>query len=329
MTDASRSDYIVGNQRHPGLGLDDLTVGLASVFAVSPQEVAIVDRRFNLYSTSSPSEIITCQLATGLRETVLLKREIASRSSDGGFWGGLLYEAAVYRHVLEPLGVRTPQLFGTFVDDAGIVSSVMGYIDGALPVYQDPEQRALVEAAAWIGRFHRRSAKIGDDVRRTLKRYDRRYYVGWPARTLELADPERQHAWLAPLCRMAEGPLAELVVRSAPVIHGEYYASNVLVRARQIYPVDWETSAIAPGEIDLAALIDDWPSDMAADCKQAYVDARWGGQAPPGFERTLELSALYLHFRWLGTEEPSEARAAARYERLRLVGTRLGIIGVD
>ena len=99
----------------------------------------------------------------------------------------------------------------------------------------------------------------------------------------------------------------------------------------EIYPVDWETSAIAPGEIDLAALIDDWPSDMAAACTQAYVEARWDGRAPDGFERTLDLSALYLHLRWLGDrpERTKEEADAGRYERLRLVGTRLGLVHVD
>jgi hypothetical protein len=331
MTDPSPSEYMVGNQRHPALSLDDLTVGLASVFAVSPREVEVVDRHFNLYSTSSPSEIITCQLATSRRETILLKRGSASRGSDKGYWGGLLYEAGVYRQVLEPLGVRTPRLFGTFVDHGGIVSSVIEYIDGALRAYQDPEQQALVEAAAWIGRFHRRSAAIDDDVRQHLKRYDRRYYVGWAVRTLELADPDLQHAWLAPLCRMAQDLIAELAARPAPVIHGEYYASNVLVRDHRIYPVDWETAAIAPGEIDLVALVDDWPSEMAAECRKAYVEARWDGQAPHGFERTLDLSALYLHLRWLGDqpERTREERAAGRYERLHLVGTRLGLIRLD
>ena len=189
MMDPGRSGYVVGNDRYPALALDDLTAGLATVFAVAPRDVEVLDRRFNLYSTSSPSEIITCRLATGRRETVLLKREVAGRASDGGYWGGLLYEAVVYRRVLEPLGVHTPRLFGTFVDHAGIVSSVIGYIDDALRAYQDPEQRALVEAAAWIGRFHRRSARIGGDVRRNLKRYDPRYYLGWARRTPELAIP--------------------------------------------------------------------------------------------------------------------------------------------
>jgi hypothetical protein len=318
---------VVGEERHAALELDDLIVGLASVKGVSPGDVEVLDRRFNLYSTSSPSEIVTCRFATSRRQTVLIKRGTASRRPDRGYWGGLVYEARVYREVLEPLGIRTPRLFGTFVDSDGVVSSVIGFIDGAWRAYQDPEQRALAGAARWIGRFHRRSMRIGDDVRRNLKRYDVPYYVGWAVRTLELADPDLR-GWLAPLCANAREALLELSQGSHPVIHAEYYPSNVLVRDGRIYPVDWETTAIAPGEIDLAALTDGWPSAMAAECQEAYVDARWDGEPPGGFERALALSSLYLQLRWLGdrAEWTRDERAPERYQRLRVIGNRLDLL---
>lgn len=327
MTDAGPREHELGRRSSPSTSGDPVAC-LASVFGLPPRAIEVVDRRFNLYSTSSPGEIVTCRIPHAGQVTVLVKRQAASRGPDRGHRGGLLYEALVYREVLEPLGVREPRLFGTYVDRDGVARSVIGFIDRAWRAYQDPEQRALVEAARWIGRFHRRSMEVGEHVKRRLKRYDLGYYLGWAFRTLELADADRGQAWLPPLCRRAKDVLTELLDGPHPVIHAEYYPSNILVRDGVIYPVDWETAAVAPGEIDLAALTEGWPAAMTAECRRTYVDARWGGRPPEGYERTLELSELYLQLRWLG-DRPGwtrDERAAGRYERLRVVGSRLGLV---
>ena len=326
MTELGPSGRLDSGERRTALSLEDLTAGLASVLSASPRELTVADREHNLYSTSSLSEIVTCRFGPDREEVFLVKREAGSRGRDYGYWGGIAYEAMVYREVLGPLGVQTPTFFGTFVDETGVVSSVFAFLEGALRVYQDPQQRALAGAARWIGQFHRLASKVNRSARRRLKRYDLAFYAGWAVRTLQLADRE-QHGWLVPLCANAPGALAALLDEPDVVIHGEFYPSNVLVSDQRIYPVDWETTAIAAGEIDLAALTDDWPDAAADECERAYASARWPGGPPSTFARTLDLSRLYLGLRWLGDrrEWTMDDRAADRYERLRVVGDRLGL----
>jgi thiamine kinase-like enzyme len=120
------------------------------------------------------------------------------------------------------------------------------------------------------------------------------------------------------------------------VIHGEYTPKNVLVRDGIIYPVDWESAAIAVGEIDLAILTDRWPVEIVQQCKLEYQRARWPEGWPVDFERTFDAAQLYLHFLWLGYQPDSitsQARGNAgrrgyswRFEYLRSAGERLGLI---
>ena len=59
------------------------------------------------------------------------------------------------------------------------------------------------------------------------------------------------------------------------VIHGEFYASNVLVaegsEGTRVAPVDWELAAAAPGAIDIAALVSgNWPEADREEIVAAY-----------------------------------------------------------
>jgi hypothetical protein len=94
--------------------------------------------------------------------------------------------------------------------------------------------------------------------------------------------------------------------------------------------VDWESAAIAPGEIDLAALTEGrhWPSEIVQECRRAYVSSRWPEGSPCSFQRTLDMAQMYLHFRWLG-ERPDLAvseKNLARYDHLCLLAERLNLL---
>jgi Phosphotransferase enzyme family len=109
------------------------------------------------------------------------------------------------------------------------------------------------------------------------------------------------------------------------IIHGEYYPPNILWREEVIYPVDWESAAVAAGEIDLAALTEGWPPGFVEQCELEYQRARWPEGPPTGFERRLAAARLYLHFRWLGSET-DRAPSLWRFEQLRCEGERLGLV---
>jgi thiamine kinase-like enzyme len=90
------------------------------------------------------------------------------------------------------------------------------------------------------------------------------------------------------------------------VIHGEFYASNVLVAgdlaSPRVCPVDWELAAAAPGLIDLAALVSGgWGDEDREALVSAYGAALgWGSFSA----RRLDLARLHLAVQWLGWAGP-------------------------
>ena len=163
-----------------------------------------------------------------------------------------------------------------------------------------------------------------------LKRYDPRYYRGWAQRTLEFSRPlHPRFPWLIRLCKSEEW-FAPLLASPPTVIHGEFYAKTVLVRDQSVFMVDWESAAIAAGEIDLAALTEGkhWPEIVVSQCESAYINARWPEGAPSNFEETLDAAKIYLHFRWLG-ERPDwtvRGKNLSRFDYLHATAQRLGLI---
>ena len=171
---------------------------------------------------------------------------------------------------------------------------------------------------------------VNDDSLTFLKRYDVEYYRGWARRTCEFARPlHGRFPWLARLCK-SDDWFASLLAEPPTVIHGEFYAKTVLVRNQSVFMVDWESAAIAAGEIDLAALTEGkhWPAAIVRKCERAYVRARWPEGAPASFRRTLDAAKIYLHFRWLG-ERPDwtvREKSLSRYDHLHAAAKRLALL---
>jgi hypothetical protein len=323
--------------------LQTLTVGLTSVLR---SQVTILDRQPNSYTTSFPSEIVRCRVDDGSELLLFCKYAAGGRPDSAyGHRGGVAYEAAVYRYLLQPSRVSTPTCYGTYTDlSTGDSWLILEYLGAHLRVYHATETPAgpMGLAARWIGQFHRVSGERLSHVPMPfLIRYDAEYYLGWVRRTSLLAGHLHQRfPWLRMLCERSEEFIAPLLMSPLPVIHGEYYPSNVLFRGGTIYPVDWESAAVAAAEIDLAALTENWPAEIARRCELEYQRIRWPEGAPADFERRLCAARLYLQFRWLcdeftkkstGSERPIWSHEAKdplyRLEQLRSLGERLGIIG--
>jgi thiamine kinase-like enzyme len=104
-----------------------------------------------------------------------------------------------------------------------------------------------------------------------------------------------------------------LLAQPRTVLHGEFYASNVLVAsdpgptplgqnsAARVAPVDWELAATGTGLSDLAALVSGWPEEDRAAIAAAYA-------AEPGVpafsRRDLDLARLQVAIQWLGWAPP-------------------------
>jgi aminoglycoside phosphotransferase (APT) family kinase protein len=312
--------------------LQTLTTGLSAVLAgdrLAEDKVVVLARERIGYGTF-PKEIVTCLTSGGSELRLFCKYGAGLDHRCHGHRGGLAYEAAVYRHVLKPYRASTAKFYGLYTAEInGEPWLILEYLTGSMFVTKGPEPAAMNRAAAWIGRFHASQETRLASLAVPLLRYDAGYFLNWVRQTGRIADSSHQgFPWLASLCKRSGEFLARLLAPPSTVIHGEYYPKNVLYRRGSIYPVDWESAAIAAGEIDLAALTEGWEAESVRECCRAYQRARWPAGTPADFEQRLATARLYLHFRWLG-EQPDQAWEEDerwRFEELRSAGQRLGLI---
>jgi aminoglycoside phosphotransferase (APT) family kinase protein len=141
--------------------------------------------------------------------------------------------------------------------------------------------------------------------------YDSAHYRRWIDRARSFAatpgqPPARRRSieWLAPRYEAAS---EELLALPKTIVHGEFYASNVLVAgdpaAPRVAPVDWEQAASAPGVVDLAALVGGgWGEEDREAIAAAYRTTAGPFSPSP---RELSLARLFVAVQWLGWAEPS------------------------
>src|SRR5207249_5651990 len=91
-----------------------------------------------------------------------------------------------------------------------------------------------------------------------------------------------------------------LLAAPKTVIHGEYFGLNIIYRNGICGTTDWQSAAIAPGEIDLASVTHSWPPEIVRKSERAYIRSRWPEGAPDDFEDILEAARVYMNLRWLG-----------------------------
>jgi aminoglycoside phosphotransferase (APT) family kinase protein len=296
--------------------------------------VTVVARDLNPLSSTYPSEVVTCHLADGAELRVLCKYEAGRTHDAHGHRGGLPYEAEVYRQVLQRLPVSTASFYGLHRDaTTGERWLFLEYLDKSVRI-KDSRDRTLIHAAArWLGEFHRANQSLLSPASMPfLHQHDADYYLGWADRTSSLAGHLHQEfRWLAPLCQRFEKIFDTLLELPFLIIHGEYYTGNILSRDGMIYPVDWESTAVAIAEIDLASLVEHWPEEIANECKGEYSEARWPEGPPADFERKLQAGEMYWKLRWLGeevdwTHKKKAKKALKRFARLKALGERFGLI---
>jgi len=165
------------------------------------------------------------------------------------------------------------------------------------------QRRAMAESARWIGKFHgAHEARIYEPEFSFLKHYDAEYYRGWGRRTFEFAHPlRRRFSWLSKLREAGDEWFKPLLAARPTVIHGEFYAKTILIRNRSLFIVDWESAAIAAGEIDLAALTEGkhWPLEITRQCLREYLRSRWPDGEPPVFRtHWMPREFIYISAGW-------------------------------
>lgn len=300
----------------------------SSLPALDTDRISVV-RRACIRQGSFPKEVVTLSVA-GRTLEVFCKYECGFDHSAHGHRGGVTYEARVYLEVLGPGGYSTPEVVVVYCpSDRTDTWLLLEFLPNAMRVSKSTDPGAMPAAAEWIGRFHRSTSEA--DVPEFVRRYDRDYYLGWVERTnARVARHGQAGEWWSRVLRRFEQHLDLLVNPGQSLLHGEYYPKNVLWTSERVSPVDWESTAIGPGSIDLACLVDEWPRDVVQRCLQAYVWGRWSEDSVPGwFEEQRRLAELYLQFRWLGEQtddmsRPLSRHARGRVLRIRWLGEQLG-----
>ncbi|NND04611.1 MAG: phosphotransferase [Acidimicrobiia bacterium] len=292
----------------------------------------IAERQANPRSHTYWSEFVTLRFDSRPDLRIFCKYYDGSSHRDlgHGHRGGLRYEVDVYRSVLSGFDVTLPVFLGaSYNDNSGETLLVLDSIDGAVKVTKAPEWKdRMHEAAQWLGRFHRLGGASDErDWAGTLMRYDSDYYRGWPERARVLARPFRSRFPGFEESCAAFGESIDTLLSLAPtLIHGKFYPKEVLVAGGAIYPVDWESAAMAPGVIDLAMFIDGW-GPTAEPWIDAYCEARWAREIPNGFESALRAARLYVHMRWLGDFDELTSQQAVnpwRFEEVRKLVGQMG-----
>jgi len=291
--------------------------------------IKVLDRQPNIYSSTYPSEVVTCLLPNGHTLQIFCKYGSLEYFDPRG---DIYYEAIVYRNILQPLPVSSPVFYGFHAGEKESGKWLfLEYIDRAIRVSKAEGADPMIQAASWIGRFHAATEiNLSHASTAFLVSCDVDHYLGLTRRVLLLTDHlHHRFAWLSRICEQFDRMATLLVPNKRTVIHGEYYPKNILYQEGVVRPVDWQTAAIAAGEIDLASLTHNWPAEIVYECEREYQRTRWPEHGNEDFRQVLGVARLYILIRHLGSHE--EWKRGHRYmpwyfEKLKNEGERLGLL---
>lgn len=284
-----------------GLRADQVTAGIASI-----------ERKPSAYRTSFAIEELDVALNDGTRLPLLVKyvgRDDlldAAQRAKPSFLYDPVREIAVYQSVLADSGLGTARCYATRADAAaGQYWLILEKFDG-VELYQVGEIAVWERAAEWLARMHSRYAgRVAElEAPARLLRYDAALLHRWAERAVQFVR-EAEPSATARLRRLAEryNSVADhLMAMPSTLLHGEFYASNVLVSPSRVCPVDWELAAIGPGLIDLAALTaGKWTEAERRTIAAAYHAALAGNSVTlEQMLESLDYCRLHLAVQWLG-----------------------------
>jgi aminoglycoside phosphotransferase (APT) family kinase protein len=306
-------------------GLADAEVrdGLEQALAGVGCELAgTIERRPYAYRTSFPLEELRVELAGEGPVTLLFKQldwdalDPEAQVAKPRFLHDPEREPAVYENLLPQAPPGPPRCFGA-IAEADRHWLFLERVEGR-ELFQVGERELWEEAARWLGRFHAAMAPDLDRHRTEgrLLDHDTVFYRGWIERAAEFA-AERDDGSAAKVAWLRDRHdqvIEALCAMPRTVLHGEFYASNVLVASdlehtpvgqtsdARVVPVDWELAAAGPGLTDLAALVGGWSKTDREGLAAAYASEPG---MPPFTPRDLDFARLQVAIQWLGWAPPS------------------------
>lgn len=285
---------------------------------IDPYEVRRVDVRPSRYRTSFPLDEVRVLLADGGRLRLLRKnlslatlRPYAAAAKPAHLHNPHR-EIDVYRRLLfAELG--TPRLYGADVDDqAERYWLLIEHVTGR-ELYQVGDLEIWCAAAAWFAHFHAQflwvpSSSVAAEADLLMHGSD--LWDEWIQRAVERGDCDgdaRTLEFVQAFVAARRRVLAVLDSLAPCFIHGDAYASNILVAggmsSLRVCPVDWESAAVGPALLDVAALTAGWDDGSGRRIAEAYRDASidWstsGGRAD--FWTALDACRVLVAIQWLG-----------------------------
>ncbi len=296
--------------------------------------VHTLERRESAYRSSFALEELDLELEGGEHLALIFKALDEGALSDAArrvkpdFLRDPLRELEVYESLLASARLTTATCFGTHIEPAaGRYWLFMERVAG-VPLHEVGRRSTWEHVARWLARAHVQLSSAPRPP--SLVRYDAEFFSIWPPRALRYGRlDETVRLRLAEVASAYGAVVDRLVSLPQTILHGEFYASNVLVdepdAPQRVCPIDWEQAALGPGLVDLAAhAAGRWPRDDRAAIAAAYREELASGDevAADTFERDLELCRLHLAFQWLGWAEdwtpPEEHQHDWAAEALRI-----------
>lgn len=307
----------------PVIPADELRDGLETILSQSlahAVRVTVMERRVSEYCSSFMLEELDVTLDDGTSLALLLKD-----LSPGSLFGGAvkvkpsfiydpLREIETYRRILSRHDIGAPRCHGAITEPER--NRYWLLLERVAPelLWQQGELDAWTRMAAWLAGMHGIFQKSVDyDYAAHLLHYDSEFYWRWMRRAKEFVsdgdntktrDAAKAMDWLE---TRYERVVERLCALPVTVIHGEFFASNILLdtKSGRVCPVDWELAAVGPGLIDLAAMsAGNWTRDQKDAMALAYHAAMpKAGLPQPNrdeFLKDVECARLHQAVHWLG-----------------------------
>jgi hypothetical protein len=252
---------------------DELTGALGTRKGRSP---TVISREPFAYATSAPLERVVCRWADGCEMRLILKhlaaaRRIGQARAKPNRLDDPRREPLMYRDVLTPMGLGPAWRAMDIAGDQPWLA--LDEVDG-IPLWQSGDLDVWRHAVRRLAAWHR-SGALAQASRVPLVRWERDLLVS--TYTSAITSLERSSD---PRASRLRGQLADgmwlvdaLLEQPTTLVHGEAFASNLLVTTDDIVPIDWELAAVGPPYLDLAAMTAGWEPASRNRLIAAYGEA--------------------------------------------------------